>query len=124
MNAKTKKIIIIINTIIICLMMVIGAGLKIFRAPAVVDDFNTLGVGRYTQFLGLVELIFLVLLLIPKTMKLGFLLLCGYLGGAIATHLSHGDSFYQPIIPLLFICLHVFLRDKTVIRPVSGQFIN
>jgi hypothetical protein len=124
MNAKTKKTITIINTIIVCLMLVIGAGLKIFRVPAIVEDFNTLGVGRYTQFLGLLELIFLGLLLIPKTMKLGFLLFCGYLGGAIATHLSHNDPFFQPVIPLFFICLNVFLRDKTAFYASSGQFMN
>ena len=124
MNARTKKIIITINTIIICLMVVIGAGLKIFRVHAVVEDFNTLGVGRYTQFLGLLELLFLALLLIPKTMKLGFVLFCGYLGGAMATHFSHNDSFFQPAIPLFFICLNVFLRDRTVFYATSNQFIN
>jgi hypothetical protein len=83
-----------------------------------------LGVGEYTQMLGISELILLGLLLYPKTMRIGFFLLCGYFGGAMATHLSHHDMFLAPAVPLFFICLNVFLRDKYLLKPSSNQFIT
>ncbi|HEX4849661.1 MAG TPA: hypothetical protein VFV08_02590, partial [Puia sp.] len=64
--------------------------------------------------------ILLALLLYRNTMKIGFILMCGYFGGAMATHLSHNDGIIQPLVPLLLICLSVFLRDKTVFYSTAG----
>src|SRR5215467_1715186 len=100
MSSRSKKIFTVIITTIAALMMVIGAFLKILKQRAIVADFSRLGVGQYTQLLGVFELIFLALLLYRKTMKIGFLLLCGYFGGAMATHLSHNDMILQPVVPL------------------------
>ena len=124
MTNKTKRIIIIINTVIICAMVGGGAILKIIKMEKITNDFTRLGVGEYTQMLGISELILLGLLLYPKTMRIGFFLLCGYFGGAMATHLSHHDMFLEPAIPLFFICLNVFLRDKYLLKPSSNQFIT
>jgi hypothetical protein len=98
-----------------------GAMAKILRIPAIQSDFDKLGVGAYTQVLGFFELFFLALLIYPKTMKWGFFLFCSYLGGAMATHLSHGEAFLQPAAPLLLIYLNVFLRDKTIFYPSSNH---
>ena len=124
MTNKTKRIIIIINTVIISAMVGGGAVLKIIKMEKITNDFTRLGVGEYTQMLGISELILLGLLLYPKTMRIGFFLLCGYFGGAMATHLSHHDMFLEPAIPLFFICLNVFLRDKYLLKPSSNQFIT
>jgi hypothetical protein len=124
MTNKTKRTIIIINTIIICAMLGGGAILKIAGIEKIRNDFTKIGVGEYIQTLGVLELVLLALLLFPKTMRIGFFLLCGYFGGAIATHLSHHDMFLQPAVPLFFVCLHVFLRDKYLFKPSSGQFIT
>src|SRR5262245_17573856 len=43
--------------------------------------------------LGVVELVCTVLYIIPQTSVLGAILLTGYLGGAIATHVRVGDPF-------------------------------
>ena len=123
MSIKTRRIIIIINTVIICLMMGGGAIAKIVRVEKVQDDFIKLGVGEYTQLLGITEIILLALLLYPKTMRVGFFLICSYFGGAMATHLSHHDMFLVPAIPLFFIWLNAFLRDKYFFKPSSNRFI-
>lgn len=44
------------------------------------------------KVLGVVELISALLFLYPRTGVLGTLLLVSYMGGAIATHLEHGES--------------------------------
>ena len=124
MTYKTRKIIAIINTSIVCLMIGGGAVAKIIKLPGIVKDFSKLGVGNYVQILGLAELIFLGLLLYPKTIRLGYLLFCGYFGGAIATHLSHDSNPLPPVLPLLFITLSVMLRNKLFFYSTSNKFIN
>jgi len=105
-------------------MLAGGAIAKILKVSYIQNDFEKLGVGAYTQLLGFCELIFLALLLYPRTMNWGFFLFCSYLGGAMATHLSHGEAFLQPMAPLVLIYLNVFLRDKTIFYPRSSQAMN
>ena len=52
--------------------------------------------------LAVVEIISAVLFVIPQTMVVGAILLTGYMGGAICTHLRVGDPFVvQAAIPIL-----------------------
>ena len=46
--------------------------------------------------LGILELICTFVYLIPQTSVLGAILLTGYLGGAVATHLRVGDQVLRP----------------------------
>ncbi len=119
MSTRGKNIFAIVVSAIVTLIIAIGAVLKILKLPAIIADFSKLGVAQYTQVLGISELIFLLLFLYRKTMKVGFILLCAYFGGAMATHLSHNQMFLQPAVPFLLICFSVFLRDKTIFYPAS-----
>jgi hypothetical protein len=51
--------------------------------------------------IGVVELCCLVLYLVPQTAVLGAVLLTGYLGGAIATHVHAGDGIGKIATPLV-----------------------
>ena len=124
MTNKTRKTATIVVDVVVLLMVAGGALIKILKVQKIVADFTKLGVGSYTQILGFTEIALLVLLLYPKTMRFGYFLLCGYFGGAIATHISHGDNPVTPIIPLLFVTLSVILRDRKFFMPTSGEFIN
>ena len=48
--------------------------------------------------IGVVELIAALLFLYPRTGVLGTLLLAAYMGGAIATHLEHGQDITAPCV--------------------------
>ena len=61
--------------------------------------------------LGIVEVICTLLYAIPRTSVLGAILLTGYLGGAVATHVRTGDSFIPPIVLGILVWLGLFLRD-------------
>lgn len=62
--------------------------------------------------LGILEITVVVLYLIPQTAVLGAILVTGYMGGAIATHVRVGDPFIvQTIIPIIF-WLGLWLRDS------------
>lgn len=72
----------------------------------VTDSFTRLG---YTPdvapVIGAVELLCLALYLVPRTAILGAVLLTGYLGGAIATHLRVGDPLFSHILFPFYVAL-------------------
>ena len=64
--------------------------------------------------LGIVLLVCTVLYLIPKTAVLGAILLTGYLGGAVATHVRLGATLLTILFPAVFGALlwgGLYLRD-------------
>ncbi len=64
--------------------------------------------------LGVVELLCTVLYLIPSTSVLGAILLTGYLGGAVATHVRIGEPFIAPLLLGVMVWLGLYLRDARV----------
>jgi hypothetical protein len=57
-----------------------------------------------------VELTCLLLFVIPRTGILGTMLLSAYMGGAIATHLEHGQSILAPCFIQAFVFVVAFYR--------------
>lgn len=62
------------------------------------------------KMLGVVELIAALLFLYPRTGVLGTLLLASYMGGAIATHLEHGESIVAPCVIQAFLWIVAVFR--------------
>lgn len=87
---------------------------KLARAPQVVEMMG----GRFgypagtVAVLGAVELACSLLHLIPSTSVLGAILLTGYLGGAVATHVRVEDAFAAPIVLGVLAWGGLFLRDE------------
>ncbi|MBI1348042.1 DoxX family protein [bacterium] len=61
--------------------------------------------------LGVIEGACLILYIIPRTSVLGAILLTGYLGGAIATHVRVGDAWIMPFLFGVLLWLGLYLRD-------------
>lgn len=62
--------------------------------------------------LGILELSCVLIYLFPRTAVLGAILVTGYMGGAIATHVRVGDFFIVPHVVIgLFVWLGLFLRE-------------
>ena len=65
--------------------------------------------------IGVIELVCLALYLVPRTSVLGALLLTGYLGGAIATHVRVGSPLLShTLFPIYVACLvwgGLYLRE-------------
>jgi hypothetical protein len=62
--------------------------------------------------IGLLELACTALYLIPQTAFLGALLLTGYLGGAIATHVRIGEPFTAPLVLGILVWVGLYLRES------------
>ncbi len=63
------------------------------------------------QVIGVLELSCVVLYLIPQIAVLGGIILTGYLGGAVATHVRLGEPVYLHIVIGFFIWGGLYLRE-------------
>lgn len=91
-----------------------GVG-KLFKPAPVIEGTVKLGYSESVIIpLGIVLIVCTVLYLIPATAVLGAILLTGYLGGAIATHVRVGDGIFPVVFAVTFavlIWLGIYLRD-------------
>jgi hypothetical protein len=104
----------LLATWIPALLIALSGVLKLSRNPKIVEAMSTLGVGRYLQLLGVMEVAFAILFVIPATMKLGFILASCYFAGAIATELSHDALKVNPFIPIVLLWIGAFIRDRSI----------
>jgi DoxX-like family len=98
------------------LFLLMDAGMKLAKAKVVVDTTVQLGYSESVIFpLGIVLLLCTCLYAVPRTSVLGAILLTGYLGGAVATHVRVGADLFSITFPIIFGCLiwlGLFLRDS------------
>jgi hypothetical protein len=93
-------------------MLLMSGVMKLIKPAAVVESFAHLGYSDSLALpLGIVELACTVLYIVPQTAVLGAILLTGYLGGAVTTHLRIDEPFIGPIVLGALIWLGLFLRD-------------
>jgi hypothetical protein len=99
-------------TVLPVLLLLLSAAMKFLKPPDVMEGFVKLGYPEHLAMgLGIVELTITLIYLVPRTAVLGAVLLTGYLGGAIATHVRIGDPFYIPMVLGLVIWGGLFLRE-------------
>lgn len=98
------------------LMLLSSSIMKLMNHPIAVDGFAKFGFPEgIAPKLGILELACTVIYVIPQTSVLGAILLTGYLGGAVVTHVRVGDPFSNIITPVFLGALvwgGLFLRDK------------
>ena len=84
-------------------MAIISGLMKIAGGEQITTAMTAIGMKSMMIWLGLAEIIFAILFLIPKTRTIGFLLLICYFSGAMATDLSHGRPVIAPFILLVLL---------------------
>jgi hypothetical protein len=96
------------------LMLTASAVMKLSGSPMVASQF----VGKFgyqeamLPVLALVELTCAAVYLVPRTAVLGAILVTGYLGGAVATHVRVGDMFLPPLVLGILAWAGLYLRDE------------
>ena len=100
-------------TVLPSLLLVFSAIAKLTGSPQVVEGMGKAGWNtNLIAPLGITELASTILYLIPQTSTLGAILLTGYMGGAIATHVRAGEPFaFQAVFGVL-IWLGLYLRES------------
>ena len=100
------------------LFLLVDGVMKLVKPAVVVEATVELGYPESVIVgLGLVLVACTILYLIPRTAVLGAILLTGYLGGAIATHVRVGGPLFSVIFPLIFGAMlwgGLYLRDERV----------
>jgi uncharacterized membrane protein YphA (DoxX/SURF4 family) len=94
------------------LLLLFSGSMKFVKSPQLTEGFTHLGwPGEYALGLGVLELTCTILYAIPRTSVLGAILLTGYLGGAIATHVRIGEPVFMHIILGVLVWGGLYLRD-------------
>jgi hypothetical protein len=91
-------------------------GLMVFAGAAKLlgvfppEALEKLGLGGVIRLIGGGELVTGVFLLTPRTSSLGVLLASAFWGGAICSHMGHGESYAVPSVLLLLTWVGAYLR--------------
>jgi len=115
-----------IISVLVSLFMLIDGVMKLIKPKVVVDGTVQLGYPESVILgMGIVLLASTILYMIPRTAILGAILLTGYLGGAVATHVRVSDSTFSILFPVIFGALvwgGLYLRDTRLraLIPVRG----
>jgi len=98
------------------LFLLVDGAMKLMKPEIVIKATMELGYAESVIVsLGIVLLTCTILYLIPRTAVLGAVLLTGYLGGAVATHVRAGQGLFEILFPVLFGALlwgGLVLRDE------------
>jgi DoxX-like protein len=98
------------------LFLLIDGAMKLVKPAFVVETTVRLGYPESVILgLGIVLTVCTVIYVIPRTAVLGAILLTGYLGGAVATHVRAGDGPFPVLFPVIIGALlwgGLFLRDE------------
>ena len=102
------------------LFLLLDGAIKLIKPAPVVEATVRLGYSESVIIpIGIVLLVCTVLYVVPLTNVLGAILLTGYLGGAVATHVRAGEPLFSIVFPIIFgvlIWLGLYLRDDRLRR--------
>lgn len=112
MNAKlvwTGRVI----SVLASLVFLFSAFMKLKGGPELSQGMAHLGLPESLVLpLAILEITCVVIYLVPMTAVLGAILLTGYLGGAICTHLRVGDPYFVQIALGILVWLGIYLRES------------
>ena len=116
-SAKKRSIAGYVLTGLVAAFLTFDTVMKLLQIAPAVQGTTELGYPTGTVVvIGAIELVCLVLYLIPPTSVLGALLLTGYLGGAIATHVRVGSPLPTHTLFPIYVALMawggLYLRES------------
>ncbi len=81
------------------LFLLFDSVIKLLKLDPVVESFARLGYPvSVAREIGLLELVLIAVYVTPRTSVLGAILLTGYLGGAVSTHVRVGDPLFSHVL--------------------------
>ena len=119
--SKGRKITAWILIGLLSALFLMGGIMKLAGGQEAADNFAKYGLEGRGMLIGMGELIAAILFLIPRTSSLGVLMLTGHLGGAIATHMEHGEPFMPVAIILLLVWFANWLRNPEMLASFTKK---
>jgi hypothetical protein len=118
MQSNTKMWVGWILTALPALLLLASAAMKLLGAPGLSEGFAHLGWPMSQAVpLAILEIAVTLTCLIPRTAVLGAILVTGYMGGAVATHVRVGDPFFMQVLIGICIWAGLYLREPRL-RPL------
>ncbi|MFY9551404.1 MAG: DoxX family protein [Thermoanaerobaculia bacterium] len=100
-------------SVLASMAFLMSAVMKLMDGPQVAQGMAHLGLPeKLVKPLAVLEISCVVIYLIPATSVLGAILLAGYVGGAICTHMRVGDPFIAQIVLGILVWLGLYLREN------------
>ncbi|MBR1203439.1 MULTISPECIES: DoxX family protein [unclassified Bradyrhizobium] len=103
---------------VVILFLLFDGAIKLLPLPVVTETMDKMGFGAsdtLARSLGIITIVCTLLYSVPPTSILGAILLTGYLGGAIASHVRIGSPLFSHTLFGLYLGLMVwgglYLRD-------------
>ena len=123
MSSKALNITGWILTALVGLFMIgASASGKFFEFPGKEEMMGKLRIPlTLLPTIGVLEIAVTLLYLIPRTSFLGAILMTGYLGGALCTHLLVGDPWFFPLIIGVLAWLGLAFRQPTLFSLLIGN---
>lgn len=123
MPSKTQRIIGWVLTGLVGLFLIGASGVpKFIDWPGKQEMMDHMGISMdLLPAIGVLEIAVALLFLIPRTAFLGAILVTGYLGGAIMTHLRIGDPWFFPIIIGVVMWIALGLRKPAIFSLALGK---
>jgi hypothetical protein len=110
----------VLSGLVIVFMLFDGA-IKLVPWPVVTESMEKIGYGSsetLARSLGIISLVCTILYAIPPTSFVGAILLTGYLGGAMASHLRIGSPLFSHVLFGFYLGLMLWgglwLRDRSL----------
>lgn len=113
--SKGRKIAAWILTGLLSALFIMSATMTLIGGKEIIAGFAKYGLEGKQILIGTGELISALLFIIPRTSSIGVLLISGYMGGAIATHMEHGEMFMPQAILLVVIWFAYWLRNPEML---------
>lgn len=121
MSQKTIKITGWVLSILLALLFTMSAFMKLKQNETAITQASAVGIDATTYlYIGIIEIISLILFLIPRTAILGTLLLVAYMGGAIATHLQHQQPIAMAVGVQVVLWITAFVRFPELKQRLLG----
>ena len=106
---------------VVILFLLFDGAIKLLPLPVVTETMDKMGFGAsdtLARSLGIITIVCTLLYSVPPTSILGAILLTGYLGGAIASHVRIGSPLFSHTLFGLYLGLMVwgglYLRDSNL----------
>lgn len=126
MSSRASSIVGWVLAALVSLFMIFASGLPKFLPmdEATAAFVASLGVANIGMFIGVLEIVIGILFLIPRTATIGYVLLIGLLGGAMATSLTHdvpGNWWWFPLIIIALASVAAYFRSPELLDRVMKR---
>jgi hypothetical protein len=114
---KVQKIVGYALSIVFSFQILMAGIMKVISNPEMTENMASLGpMAENILLVGIGELILLVLYWFPKTQKIGFYLMCSFVGGIIATEIIGGRPIFIGISTAVLLYVGTILRKPSMLK--------